>query len=131
MFSSLGTSNKVGFFNRLCEVLEPCSKGTYSTFGTKSTMTKAILADSFSSVGLGDPSHDKPKQTYTKVITGHSCPTYLAPQMPMLSATSSYSSQGFLPPHWCLLTPLQPYAYSSACLNLMHYGWYSLGEAWR
>jgi hypothetical protein len=54
MFSSLGTSSKADFFNRLREILEPWSKGTYSTFGLKLPMTKAILADGLSA-GLGEP----------------------------------------------------------------------------
>ena len=55
MLSSLGTSSNAGFFNCLREVPEPCSKGTYSTFGLELPMIETVLVDGLSSAGLGDP----------------------------------------------------------------------------
>lgn len=55
MFSSLGTSNSAGFFSRLRDVLEPCSKETYSAFGPKLPTTEMAPTGGSSLAGLGDP----------------------------------------------------------------------------
>jgi hypothetical protein len=99
MFSSLGISNNVGFFNHLCEVLQPYLKGTYSTFRPKSPMTKTVPTDGLSLAGLGDPralgtvnNLWSAKFTYTNARISD-----LALLIPALGVASSSSSRGLHP----------------------------------